>query len=110
MLNVIGKCDIYPGVHSDHSIVSLKLGNAKDNTRGKGLWKFNNDLLHDITYVQSIKKIIANCKLKYSDAANKSQIWELTKIEIRSFTRPYCVKKKKDRDKLKNDLEKRMLE
>ena len=48
------KCDILPGLHSDHSIVSVEIG-CLDSTRGKGLWKFNSSLLQDQAYVNLIK-------------------------------------------------------
>ena len=107
LLNTIGKCEILPGIQSDHSILSIKLNQVKNLCRGRGLWKFNNDLLHDHVYVQEIKNIIAENKKKYADAVNKSLRFEILKMEIRSFTRPYCTKKKKNRQELKASLEKK---
>ncbi len=55
LLNDINKCSFETGLHSDHSIVNLELHNNKSN-KGRGFWKFNNDLLHDKEFVELIKK------------------------------------------------------
>ena len=55
LLNDIANFKILPGLHSDHSILRLSLG-TNTSKRGKGLWKFNNSLLHHPTYVNKIKK------------------------------------------------------
>ena len=57
------KCvKIAPGESSDHSIISLELELVESHKRGKGLWKFNNDLLTGPIYVQLIKDTIGNIK------------------------------------------------
>ncbi len=65
LLNEIHSFNIMPGLHSDHSILKITLGN-NDLVRGKGFWKFNNSLLHDTYYVNQIKNIIKNCEDEYS--------------------------------------------
>ncbi len=106
LLNDLISYKIQPGLHSDHSILIIEIGN--DNpSRGKGFWKFNTSLLHD-TYVRKIKEIIQKCNLEYNSIANKGLIWELIKMEIRSFTLPYCVQKKKEKSAFKKSLEKEL--
>ena len=40
------------GYHSDHSaVIEFKLNTFEG---GRGLWKFNNDLLYDTTYVDKV--------------------------------------------------------
>ncbi len=64
LLNELGNYKILPGLHSDHSIIYINLGNGTLK-RGKGIWKFNNSLLHDKKYVNEIKNIINNCSNDY---------------------------------------------
>jgi exonuclease III len=104
LLNELESYQIIPGLHSDHSILKVEIGNDIPN-RGKGIWKFNNSLLHDTNYVKEIKNIIHNCESEYSELEDKGLAWEMTKMKIRSFSVPYCVKKKKERQAFKKSLE-----
>ncbi len=54
-LNDINKSTVHSGLHSDHIIIKLELNIDKLN-RGKGFWKFSNDLLHDKDNINQIKK------------------------------------------------------
>ena len=109
LINNVHKCDIAPGVHSDHSLLSLSIGNDNDLTRGRGLWKFNCTLLKDATYVSSVKSIIVDCRERYKDL-NNSLKWEMTKHDVRSFTKPYSVGKKQEINQTKNNLEDKLKE
>jgi hypothetical protein len=104
LMNELSNYKIIPGLHSDHSILSLSFNNS-NKQRGRGFWKFNNNLLHDTHYVTNIKTILSDCKSKYSNIQDKGLTWELCKLEIRSFSVPYCIKKKKERLAFKNNLE-----
>ena len=107
LLNITKNVDIKPGVFSDHSMVVLEIGN--NNTEpGKGFWKFNSSLLNDKEYVHQIKAVIAQYDDHYDYLENKCLKWELIKSEIRSFTVPYCVKKKKEKNDYKKNLEERL--
>ena len=57
--------DILASYKSDHSpvVLSLKLDSF---THGKGLWKFNNSLLHDYEYIKIINKNILQVKENYA--------------------------------------------
>ena len=68
-------CKIAPGKSSDHSIISLELELMESQNRGKGLWKFNNDLLTDPIYVQLIKDTIGNIKDNVN-FENKNTLWD----------------------------------
>ena len=46
----ISKCDIKPGLKSDHSLVNITLDLVNTEQRGPSYWKFNNTLLLDNTY------------------------------------------------------------
>jgi exonuclease III len=108
LLNELYSYKIQPGLHSDHSILDLKIGNDT-NLRGKGFWKFNISLLRDPVYVGKVKGIIQKCEHDYATLEDKGLVWEVTKMEIRSFTLPYCVKKKKERSHFKQSMEQEMV-
>ena len=50
----IRKSDIQSSYKSDHSAITLEL-KICETTHGKGLWKFNNSLLHDQEYLDCMK-------------------------------------------------------
>ncbi len=104
LLNDLLSYKIQPGLHSDHSTLIFEIGN-NNLSRGKGFWKFNTSLLHDTLYVENIKEIIQNYKLEYNTITNKGLVRELIKMEIRSYTPPYCVKKR-----FKKSLEKQLVD
>ena len=65
LLNMVQANDILASYKSDHSpvVLSLKLDNF---THGKGLWKFNNSLLHDYEYIKIINRTILQVKENYA--------------------------------------------
>ena len=75
--------------------------------RGKGFWKFNNSLLHDIEYVQLIKKITLNIKNE-CPMENKNTLWEYTKCKIRTKTITFSSKKAKERNEKQKALESKL--
>ncbi len=92
LLNELESYKFLSGLHSDHTILKLKIGSEPHN-REKGLWKFNNNsLLHDLNYVNRF--FFHNCKTEYSSLEDKVLAWEMTKMKIRVFSVLYCVKKK----------------
>jgi hypothetical protein len=93
-----------PGVHSDHSIISVEIGKNLE-TRGKGFWKFNSSLLHDPDYVFEVKNIIKKSEQELNHYTDKGLIWEIVKLRIRSVSIPYSINKKKVKNQLKFFLE-----
>ena len=61
MISSVKKCNILPSYRSDHSIITLSMQFSKFR-RGKPLWKFNNSLLQDQIYIETVKKIILEIK------------------------------------------------
>ena len=97
---LIRKVDILPGLSSDHSIVTLTVDIQDTNIRGKGYWKFNNDLLLDNEYVNKIKNTINSIKQNIT-MSNKNTLWEYVKCQIRTDTLQYAsyrAKKIKSRE------------
>ena len=87
------KCEILPGILTDHAFVYLELGLSKDN-RGMGLWKLNTTLLNDQEYVQKINTIIDNVFVKTEDL-NILDKWEFFKVDVAEFTKQYSKSKAK---------------
>ena len=98
---------ISPGNSSDHSIISLYLNITEETKRGKGYWKFNNNLLMDIEYITLINNKIAEINANVH-MADKNQFWEYVKCQLRTDTILYSCKKAKENKRLENDLKKRL--
>lgn len=96
---------IKPGYRSDHSAVLLELKFNKF-VRSRGLWKFNNSLLTDKTYIEKVKQTIHKVQDQYlhDDDINHSIFVEVLLMEIRSITISYSSFKKKERDKIEITL------
>ena len=101
ILDFVNFSDIKPGIFSDHSLIRLSLRSGNNASRGRGFWKFSSSLLHDIEYVNQLLTCAAN---GYQNRQDPIFLWELLKIEIRSFTVPCCIEKKRRNLKLKKDL------
>ena len=63
LLQDLTGADVVPGYRSDHDMVILCL--KKDELKRRQYWKFNNSLLYDKDYVESIKQTILNDKKQY---------------------------------------------
>ena len=55
----VKECDIVPSLKSDHKIVTL-LVHHNSSPRGRGYWKFNNNLLLDDEYISKTEIVIAD--------------------------------------------------
>ena len=65
LADFISDCSIIPGYRSDHSIVSLNM-KVPQLKRGPGLWKFNNSLLEDKLYENTITELIIDTVYQYA--------------------------------------------
>ena len=105
--NITENSVIKPGYRSDHSIavIDLKFNSFE---RGRGLWKFNSNLLHDKDYIDKIKQKIREFEKQYPhDSAidtDHSSLLEILLMEIRGMTISYSSFKKRERDKLEKML------
>ena len=91
----------------DHKAVKLKL-NSPNNKRGPGLWKFNNSLLDDESYVTLIRENYSLISEKYSGLEDKRLKWELVKMELRGLTIPYAKTKAKSIRRKEREIQKRL--
>ena len=98
---------VTPGKSSDHSIITLEVELVESHKRGKGLWKFNNELLTDQEYVHLIKDTISNIK-ENINFKNKNTLWDYVKCEIRSQTLNFSIRKAKQMRKHEIELSNRL--
>lgn len=110
--NVINNISIKPGYRSDHSAVIMEI-KFNSFTKGHGLWKFNNSLLHDEVYVEKVKQTIQLVKetflknptnyadnLYYFDTIDDSTFLEVLLMEIRGIKfYLLCILQKKGKGK-----------
>lgn len=110
--NIVENFDIKPGYRSDHSSVVIEL-RFNSFERGQGLWKFNNNLLHDKVYIETLKQKIEAVKNQYNQTlhgmesraiADDSVFFDILLMEIRGVTISYSSFKKKEKDKLEKSL------
>ena len=71
--------------------------------RGKSYWKFNNDLLMDKIYVEKINKSIHDIKHNVY-MADKNQLWEYIKCQLRTDNILYASQKAKINKKVISEL------
>lgn len=76
-------CEISSSASSDHRMVSMKY-RLSSVSRGPYYWKFNDSLLHDIIFVQSMNTFIDNLLKEYVDL-DKQTKWDLYKVKIKEF-------------------------
>ena len=82
---LIESVDIKPGYCSDHSILNLNIELIGTQTRGRGSWKFNNNLLQDDNYFILVK-ITLTVYQKTSYLKIKSLWWEYIKCQLPTET------------------------
>ena len=109
-------CDIKPGYRTDHSMIELDMI-IVDQTKGRGLYKFNVSLLKDREYVRMVKRTIMRSVLQYAlpvyersylEAAFENNallnmhyrisdtlLYETIMLNIRTETITYSINKKK---------------
>ena len=81
LLNITNITSISHGYKSDHSFITIEIGNKKLE-RGPGFWKLNTSLLLDTSYTQLIENTIAEKTIQYKNENLKPDtMWELIKYE-----------------------------
>ncbi|XP_035828437.1 uncharacterized protein LOC106013237 isoform X2 [Aplysia californica] len=77
---------------TDHKAVITTV-RTEQFKRGPSYWKFNNSLLKDKEYVNSMEKCIDEYLERTLDETDKTIRWELLKVMIKSHTIDYCIRK-----------------
>jgi exonuclease III len=99
MIYDLTNVDIEPGFRSDHSLIEINFKSSKETKRGPSYWRFNSNLLSNITYTTYMNNRIDEIMEKHKDIGDKGLKWDVVKMEIRSST--VCFSKKlakKNRD------------
>ena len=78
----------------DHNAL-LVVFKITDFTRGPGYWKFNNSLLHNSDFIDTIVQVISDTGNKYSSIGSKRMFWEILKFNIRESSIKYSISKAK---------------
>ena len=95
LLNNTSACDILPGILSDHSLVWVEISIAA-TPRGKGYWKFNNNLLANIDFVKQLKQCIVDYqKIDDNGEVNPHVVLETLKCVIRGESIKFLASLKK---------------
>ena len=93
------KVKIIAGYNSDHSAVHLHI-KLSDNPRGRGLWKFNKNLLNNPSYCIKVKESI-NETIEDNPNTHDALMWETIKCKIRGMTIKFAAtEKRKKIDKI----------
>ena len=80
LLNNTTACDILPGIFSDHSLVWVEISIAA-TSRGKGYWKFNNNLSANIDFVKQLKQCIVDYQeINGNGEINPHVVWETLNV------------------------------
>ena len=97
---------------SDHGIPFVKIQGFGIPSRGPGLWKLNNQLLLDQSYISELKEQLPKWIIEgENDLPNDpGSQWGFVKHKIGEFSRNYGAKVKKAKVLIKTQLEKELKE
>ena len=85
MQDRIKSCDTLTSLSSDHSPVSLAFDCENLFKPGSNYWKFNSQLLKNITFCRQLSEVIEHAKIEFEDCDPQTK-WELVKFRIRTFS------------------------
>ena len=92
----------------------------QNTSRGKGFWKLNTSLLHDIEYVNLVKNVIRDTIQTYTKSNGPNDhygynlsldyitLFEMLKLNVRGQTIAYGSRKSKERNKIVSTLEQKI--
>ena len=104
------KSDILTAIKTDHLAITLEMDSLGDQQRGPSFWKFNNSLLDDPVFVQSLRENIPQWleEINFCDDIRIKWDWMKYKIRQESISQSYSKFKAKERRKIpwtiENDL------
>ena len=75
-----------------------------DSHRGRGYWKFNNRVLHEIEFINLIRNSLVKL-IKQRITSNPQEKWEAIKIDINLKAQEYCRERALNRNLIINQLE-----
>ena len=103
MTSFVTNCDFQACPLSDHSAVLLTLQMSTKQKRGSPYWHFNNSLLEDTEYIESIKVFWKRWQLQKPEYHNVCTWWDMGKVQIKQITQMFGSKVAKEkRNKIKS--------
>lgn len=105
LLNRINKCEVNPGLFTDHDLVQFLLQSKEPSEqRGPGYWKFNVSFLSNSDYVSKVKNIIPTSFDAVKNYADKGLVWDFIKMQIRKISIEFSKKYSMDQRYLENNI------
>ena len=109
LANLVESSAILPCVFSDHDYVNLVLNTVNFIPRGPGVWKFNNSLLSDTSFVEFITARIVDLSRCISRFPSVKTWWEFFKLSIKKESTAFAKEKRKQASAERNDLTDRLI-
>ena len=104
------KTEFLYNVWSDHKIISTVIMLGKEEKRGQNYWKLNTEILHHEQYRTEMTAFLNSQKTAKPHYENVIEWWEMTKVHIKMYTKNYCQKLNRQRQKeiaqIKRNIEK----
>ena len=102
--------ELFQFFKTDHSSVLITISNYNFFKPSPGLSKFNNSLIKDETFTNTLKNFIQNMinELNTNTSLNNQPKWELLKYEIRRFAISYCKKRTQKDERQRKCLENKL--
>ena len=89
------KCEIITPIKTDHLAIILEIDSLNDQQRGPSFWKFNNSLLEDPLFVQSLREKFPNWLQEINFCDDIRVKWDWMKYNIRQDSITYSKSKAK---------------
>ena len=101
------KSEMLTFIKTDHLAITLEIDSLDDQQRGPSFWKFNNSLLEDPAFVQSLREKFPNWlqEINFCDTRVK---WDWMKYKIRQDSILYSKSKAKERRKKLQTIENKL--
>ena len=107
-MSSVSSCEIKPCPFSDQDFVYLCIESSGSNSRGPGVWKFNNSLLNDSGFCKYIKTCIVDLSGCLQHFPSVKSWWDFFKYSIRSqiiyFSKNKCKELSHERVLLVNRI------
>ena len=102
------KSEILTSIKTDHLAITLEIDSLDDEQRGPSFWKFNNSILEDSVFVQSLRERFLNW-LQEIDFCDDTRVkWDWMKYKIRQDSILYSKSKAKERRKKLQTIENKL--
>jgi len=99
LFDMVKDVDIVPSIKTDHSDITLSLGDLENVGRGPGFWKMNQSLLRDNSFVEKMQEKLDIWKEEGNEFSDKRVAWDWVKYNVRLF----AIQESKRRAKLSRE-------